>query len=443
MKKRFLLAGLVVVLLVVAMVAAACGGGDETTTTAAPVTTAAPSTATTAAPSSGTTAPPSSDTTAAVIKHETLKIGAISSATGDMATAFKAMYDAVGPTAELLNEMGGFTIGDTQYDIEIVFYDDQSTTAGGMTAINKLIGDGVKYVIPPMFMPVNLAIAQLCEENKILRMKSFGAGQVEVNPQNPFMFFSCSGVGNIKPFFDYALPKYPNVKTVAVISPDDPGAATYQEMIKAEYAARGIEVVYWEVYPQPTFDFYSLLNKALATKPDAIDCIFGIPPCTAAIINQSRELGFTGPIFGPCTLGDANVVNAMISKPEWAYDILSYVPDVNSDKMTDVVKKLGEKIKATGASFELDSLLPLDAASAIIAACVAAQSIDTEKVAAAIDSGACKGFEGSFGPAVWGSYPEIYGNNHVAQHAAMITTYTKDGLVFEWLPWDGKPGTGK
>ena len=66
-----------------------------------------------------------------------------------------------------------------------------------MTAINKLIGDGVKYLYAPMFMPNNLAIAQLCEENKIIRIKSFGAGNVEVNPQNPFMFFSNSGVENI------------------------------------------------------------------------------------------------------------------------------------------------------------------------------------------------------------------------------------------------------
>ncbi len=435
MKKRLFLGVLLVLLLVVAMVAAACGSGT-TTTTAAPATTttAAPSTDTTSAPSSDTTAATTA-TTVAATKEATLTIGAISSVTGDMATAFKAMYDSVKPTEDLLNENGGVTVGDTHYTIKIAMYDDQSTTAGGLTAVNKLIGDGVKYLVPPMFMPVNLAIAQLCEDNKIMRVKSFGAGTMEVNAKNPLMFFACSGVANIKPFFDYALGKYPNVKTVAVITPDDPGATTYQEMIKAEYAARGIKIVYWEVYPQPTYEFSSVLNKALATKPDAIDCIFGIPPCTSAIINQSRDLGFTGPIFGPCTLGDANVVNAMISKPAYAHDILSYVPDVKSDQMTDPVKALGKKIPA--ADFQLDSLHLYDACSAIIAAIQAAQSIDVEKVAAAINDGTCKGFTGSYGPAVWGSYQSVYGNNHVAEHAPMITTYTPQGLQFQWLSWDG------
>ena len=158
------------------------------------------------------------------------------------------------------------------------------------------------------------------------------------------------------------------------------------------------------MYPQPSFDFYSILNKALATKPDAIEELYGIPPCSAALINQSRELGFTGPIFGACTLGDPNIILSMLT-PEYAYDILSTAPDVNSDQMMDRVKKLGEKIKAAGASFELDSLHLLDACSAIIAGIRDAQSIDPVDVVAAIDSGVAKGFEGSYGPADLGFLP--------------------------------------
>lgn len=425
MKKRLLLAGLLILVLAIAMVIVACGGGkDETTTTAAP-------TETTAAPTETTGG--STDTTGAATKEDVLKIGAISSVTGDMATAFKAMYDSVGPTEELLNEEGGVTVGDTHYTIDLTMYDDQSTTAGGLTAINKLIGDGVKYVSPPMFMPVNLAIADLCEQNKLIRMKSYGAGSVEVNPDNPFMFFSCAGVSYLEPFWDHTLEMYPDIKRVAVITPDDPGGATYQEMCKAYLAKLGIEIVYWEVYPQPSFDFYSILNKALAAKPDAIEALYGIPPCSAALINQSRELGYTGLILGSCTLGDSHVINAMLT-PEYAYDILSAAPDVLSDQMTPRVQKLKEKVQATGASFELDSLHLLDACSAIISAIEAAQSIDTEAVKNAIDSGVIKSFEGSYGESTWGSYQEIYGNNHCAEHQTMMSYWTKDaGLQFKWV----------
>ncbi|MCE5254397.1 MAG: ABC transporter substrate-binding protein [Actinomycetia bacterium] len=431
MKKRFLLGGLLIVLMVIALLAAACGGEEPATTTAAPTTTAGPTT--TAAPSSDTTAAPGPDTTAAgPTKTETLTFGVITSVSGVMAPGFKAIYDAVGPTEELLNSKGGLVIGDTKYDIGIVAYDDQSTTEGAMTAINKIIQDGVKHLYAPMFMPNNLAIAQLCEENKIIRIKSFGAGAIEVNPDNPFMFFANSGVENISPFYDYALTKYPNVKKVAIIAPDDPGGATYIELLKAAIAAHGLEEAYYELYPIGTEDYYPILNKALATKPDAIDVVYGIPPWTSAIINQSRELGFTGPIFAPCTAGDPNIVNAMV-KPEYATDILNAAPDVTSDQMLPLVKELGSLVKAQGTSWEMDSLHLLDAFTILLQAMEVAQSVDTEKVVAAIDTGPMKTFDSIYGPGEWGSHPEVYGNNHCGKKPLLMSTYKDGKITFEFV----------
>ena len=158
-----------------------------------------------------------------------------------MAPGFKAIYDSVGPTQELLNSKGGITVGDTHYTIEIVAYDDQSTTDGAMTAINKLIEDGVKYLYAPMFMPNNLAIAQLCEENKIIRIKSFGAGNDRGQPRQPVHVLQQLGRGEHRALLRLRAAKYPNVKKVAIIAPDDPGGATYIELIKAAIAAHGLE----------------------------------------------------------------------------------------------------------------------------------------------------------------------------------------------------------
>jgi branched-chain amino acid transport system substrate-binding protein len=423
MMKRFLLVGLLVVLLAVAGLVAACGGEGETTTTAAPATTAGPA----------TTAAPSSDTTAAATKEETLTFGVITSMTGVMAPGFKAIYDSVGPTTELLNSKGGVTVGDTHYTIKIVAYDDQSTTDGAMTAINKLIGEDVKFLYAPMFMPNNLAIAPLCEDAKIIRIKSFGAGAIEVNPDNPFMFFSNSGVENIEPFYDYATAKYPDVKKVAIIAPDDPGGSTYVELVKAAIASHGLEEAYYELYPIGTEDYYPILNKALATNPDAIDVIYGIPPWTSAVINQARELGFTGPIFADCCAGDSNIVNAMLT-PEYAHDILSCAPDVYSDAMLPMVKELKALVDAQGTSWEMDSLHLLDAFTVLTQAIETAQSIDTEAIVAAIDGGQMASFDTIYGPGTWGSHEEVYGNNHCGKKPMLMTSWGSDGtMTFEFV----------
>ena len=72
-----------------------------------------------------------------------------------------------------------------------------------------------------------------------------------------------------------------------------------------------------------------------------------------------------------------------------------------------------------------------------LAAAQAAQSVDPVKVAAAIDDGTSKGFTGSYGPAVWGGYKSIYGNDHMAVHQGMISSYDNGKVTFQWLPWDG------
>ena len=52
---------------------------------------------------------------------KTLKIGLITSMTGPMAPAFRPMFDAVKPTEDLMNKMGGITINDQKYNIKIMF----------------------------------------------------------------------------------------------------------------------------------------------------------------------------------------------------------------------------------------------------------------------------------------------------------------------------------
>ncbi len=402
MKKRLLIGGLLVALLVVTLIAAACGQETPAITTETPA------------------------------DAQTIKFGVITSVTGAMAPGFKAIYDAVKPTEELLNSKGGVKVGDTQYKIEIVAYDDQSTTDGAMTAINKIIQDGIKYLYAPMFMPNNLAIGQLCEEGEIIRMKSFGAGAIEVNPDNPFMFFTNSGVENIEPFYKYATAKYPDVRKIAIIAPDDPGGSTYVDLVKATIQSNGLEQVYFELYPIGTDDYYPILNKALAAKPDAIDVIYGIPPWTSAVINQSRELGFTGPIFAPCTAGDSNIVLKML-KPQYAHDILSCAPDVYSDKMLPIVKELQALVEAQGTSWEMDSLHLLDVFTILVQAMETAQSTDTKAIVDAIDSGKMAGFDTIYGPGEWGSHPEIYGNNHCGKKPMLMSVFMDGKIDFEFV----------
>ncbi len=136
-----------------------------------------------------------------------------------------------------------------------------------------------------------------------------------------------------------------------------------------------MEIVYEEKFPIGTEDYYPMLNKALAAKPDALELLFGIPPWTAGIANQARELGFEGPIWGAAPIGDPNIVNAMLT-PKYAHDILfGGEMDVLSDQMPDIVKQLRPMVEAAGSPFTMDSPMPLDSIYLMIQCILAAQSV--------------------------------------------------------------------
>ena len=262
MKKRFLLAGLLIVLMVVAMVAAACGT-EETTTTAPPATTPA-TTATTAAPSSDTTAPASTDTTAAATKEDVLKFGAISSGTGDMAPAFKAMYDSVKPTEDLLNEMGGITIGDTHYTIEIVYYDDQSTTAGGVSAANKLIEDGVKYVVSADVHAGQPGHRPALRREQDLPHQVVRRGRSRGQPRQPAHVLQLRGRDPLHSVLRVRSREVPQRQEGRGHLAGRPGCCRpIRSRSRPRTSSAASRSPTGRSIPQPSFDFYAILNKAL------------------------------------------------------------------------------------------------------------------------------------------------------------------------------------
>jgi branched-chain amino acid transport system substrate-binding protein len=285
-------------------------------------------------------------------------------------------------------------------------------------------------MIPPMFMPCNMAIAPITEEAKILRMKSFGMGPQEVNPSVPYSFYASASILNVRPVYDYLRKNYPGVKKIAILAPDDPGLMDAKTLVEKTAKARGLEIVFNELFRIGTEDFYPLLTKALEKKPDAIDCVVSIIPWAAGIINQSRELGFTGPIYAPCLFGDINIVNSVIKK-EYAYDIFHGGPDVLSDKMLPIVKDLHKLMEQKKIGpFVMDSTVVLDGLLPLLQGIEKAQSFDTDRVVEALEN--MKSIDTIYGTGRMGGM-EIFGINHVVIRPITLSRIMQGNVEFEFL----------
>ena len=364
-------------------------------------------------------------------QSKTLKIGVISSLTGVMSAGYKDISESVKPTEKFLNQKGGITINGQPYRIELVLFDDQSSPPGAVAAANKLAQEGIKFVLAPMFMPSNLAIAPITEQAKIIRVQSTTSGVEQYGPQLRYIFAASFTICSIPAIYDYLTKTYPQVKKIARLVPDDPGAKQFSEYDVKEIQKHGLEVVFDEPYRIGTEDFYPILTKTLAKKPDAIDMGFAIIPWAKGIISQTRELGFNGPIYAPAFVGDINLLNGML-EPTVAHDIFQGGPDVLSPKMTPIVKELRKVVeKELGTKFNMDHTIVLEGAWPLLQAIKKAQSLDTDKVVDTWEK--MPSIESIYGKARMGGQ-RIIGINHMVMRPALISRIVdrNKGVQFDY-----------
>ena len=358
---------------------------------------------------------------------KTLKIGAIIALTGMMAAGHKPVSDSLKPTETLLNQHGGITVNGQHYDIEIVVEDSQSSPPGAVAAINKMIQHGIKFTLAPIFMPNNLAIAPIAEEAKVLRVVFSTVGLELFGPNLRYIFCTDLCVYNIGAVYDYMKKTYPQVKKIAHIMPDDPGGMRFRDYDIKIAKKNGMETVFNEAFPIGTEDFYPILTKALAKKPDAIDIEFCIVPWSKGIITQARELGFKRVFYYPSFLGDINQLRSMLA-PEYAYDIFHAGADVLSPKMLPIVKDLGKLVeKELPTKFNMDHVMLLQGIWPLLQAIEKAQSFDTDKV---VDTWAkMKSVESIFGKGTMGGMDTVGINRILIRPVTISRIVNKDKEV--------------
>jgi branched-chain amino acid transport system substrate-binding protein len=365
----------------------------------------------------------------ATAQPKTFKFGLISSMTGPMAPAFKSLIDAAKPAGDLMNQRGGITVQGQKYMIEIVAEDDQSSPPGAVAAINKLIQAGIKFIYAPQFMVSNMAIAPIAEEAKILRIKGLGVGREEVGPNLRYSFYASAQLYNVPVCYDYLKEHYPKVKKIAMITPDDPGIKSIIELTEKEIHNRGLEIVFQEAFKIGSEDFYPILTKALGKKPDAIDMVISIAPWSAGVINQSRELGFTGPIYATI-FADTNILLGMLN-PKNAYDIFHGAPDVLSPKMTPLMKDYRVLVEQqTKTPFNLDHGLLLEGLYPLLQGIEKAQSFDTDKVVTTLEN--MKSIDTPYGRGRM-SGQDLFGINHVIVRPFTLSRIMKGKIEFEFI----------
>lgn len=187
--------------------------------------------------------------------------------------------------------------------IEVVEYDDRSSTEEAVRAIERLITqDKVDVLLPPWGTAVNLAVAPLFDKYGYPQLGTTNltdkADQFAKRWPGHFFLLGSSGM-----YAEALMDVLGNAKKegkignkVAMISVADGFGVDSASAARKAAAKHGFELVLDKTYPVGSSDLSSLLNEAKASGADTF-IVYSYPPDTILISDQARVVGFNPKVF--------------------------------------------------------------------------------------------------------------------------------------------------
>ena len=232
-----------------------------------------------------------------------IKIGTGLALTGGGAPAGKMLLAALELWRDDINAKGGL-LG---RPVEVIYYDDQSTTSNVPGIYTKLITiDKVDLLVGPYGTNfVAPAMPTIIQNNKmVISYTAIGINRQYNYPK----YFSMVPVGQqgvnafSKGFFEMAAAQKPKPQTVAILAADAEFAQATAQGAREELKKHGFKLVYDKNYPPSTTDYTPVVRALAATNPDIV-YVGAYPPDNVGIVRAASEIGFSPKMFGGAMIG--------------------------------------------------------------------------------------------------------------------------------------------
>ena len=283
-----------------AVLVAACSAPATTTSpTAAPAATSAAG-GPASAPAAKPTGAPAATSGAAFngTFDGTITFGAPISLTGSTAKEGGLNRDGYDLWRDVYNQNGGININGKHYKIDTKYYDDASNAQQSATLTDKLINeDKVDFLLGPYGTAPTLQDSTVAEKNKVPMIEGNGAAESIFSQGYKYTFGVLAPAQNyLRGVIDLVLTLDPKPTTVAVLSADDPFSVEVADAVKTYAEQKGMQVVYYQKYPNASTDLRAPLTETKAKNPDLL-LNSGHLQESLAIMQQAKELGLSAKGF--------------------------------------------------------------------------------------------------------------------------------------------------
>jgi branched-chain amino acid transport system substrate-binding protein len=333
----------------------------------------------------------------AAAEGKTLKVGLLCNFEWPLGLDMKRLLDAVVPA---YNERGGLAIGGDIYKIDLIAYNSKNDPETGRAAVERLVfRDKVKFLLGDITADAWIPVT---EENKVLSIVSTPSLGV-LEPKLKYTFQGSYLNTSMPEIWAWFVENYPEVKTVGAMFPDimhGHGDAMQLEQLCGIFNLNLVETIF---YQPDTTDFSAFVTRMKTVNPEVFTTAGSGPPQQELLWKTLREAGYEGLNFAyrGITPGSAAKVISLDILDGTVFALADYDMD---PPVLPVTKEARDAYIAKYGSWDDPAAVFAITWYLLIEALEQAQSIDPDKVAAAIANGLA--FDSPFGPAMMISRPD-------------------------------------
>ena len=299
-----LLISLLALVLIVSVLFSACAKATSTTT----------QTSTTTTQTSTTTTPQTSVTTTSAQK--VLKIGAVIDMRQARGLQGKKWFDLL---AKLVNNAGGWKIGNDTYQVQMVIYDSQGNQTTAKDELTRLVlQDGCKFIIGQISTGSAQVDCTVTEPNKVLVVHEDLTNQA-AGPQNQYFYTTGNYFGNLTTYFIANTVASKGYKSYVSVKPDNQVGRSMDAALNAGWAMGAPNVKYaGTIWVDPnTIDYAPIATKIKSSGADVADLMYVgfIPNSVPQLYRALYDVGYKGLILpGLMSQADLDALVVQVGK---------------------------------------------------------------------------------------------------------------------------------
>jgi branched-chain amino acid transport system substrate-binding protein len=274
-------------------------------------------------------------------QKQTIKIGLVQPLTGSVAYNGESDVNGSKLAVEERNRKGG-VLG---RQIELVVEDGQCKPANSVNAAEKLIQkDKVPVVSGAFCSSATIAIMPVAEKNKIPLITGVSSKADLTERGNRYFFRATETDALLARSFAKILVANLKLKNVAYIGVNDDWGRGGVDEFSQGIEKLGGKTVMKEYFEHGTTDFYTLLTRVRAAKPDGI-FVAAETQDGSIIVKQMKELGLQSRVFGVGSWATNDFVKLAGPASEGIYAAVPYAASIDTPRNKAFVKAYEAKYK--------------------------------------------------------------------------------------------------